>query len=282
MPAGAGDLTATLLKPADPGAEGFYRIDPERASARVELVDGDAPVPVLSIAAPPTVARGGATAFLLSAQPAPAQPIAATVAAATVAASGGRRIVPIDQRGVALLAVRADGDSRFERNGALVGCLRGDPDGPYGLLAQTEEAACARIWILEPGASEFGITTVSLTAPPTIGGGGRALLLLSADPPPGPSGVHVRVKVASVDGNRDVLLPGEAGPRTGFVGADGIGFLRVRTRNAAGRFSASIPAADEPVPPRRDGPFGGSGRSGRGQRGRSGAGRCGRPRPNGR
>ena len=237
----AGHVTATLVEPPDPAADGYYVADPERGSARVAVVDAGNPLPALSIAAPPTVARGGASAFLLSAAPAPAQPIAATVAN-----SSWRRIVPIDQAGVALLAVRADGESPFESDGVLAGCLEDDPAGLYRLTGSGEEA-CARIQILE---SEPGFATVSLAAPPTVGGGGQATLLLSADPPPGPAGLHVRVEVTS--GAGEVLRPGEAGPRTEFIGPEGIALVRVGTQNAAGRFSASIPATTGTDGYRRD------------------------------
>ena len=240
----AGHVTATLAEPPDPAADGHYAADPERGSARVAVVDAEnpeTPLPTLSIAAPPTVARGGASAFLLSATPVPAQPIAATVASS----SSWRRIVPIDQTGVALLAVRADGESPFESDGILAGCLEDDPDGLYQLAGSGE--ACARIQVLE---SEPGFATVSLAAPPTVGGGGPATLLLSADPPPGPAGLHVRLEVASRAG--EVLRPGEAGPRTEFIGPDGIALVSVRTQNAAGRFSASIPATEATDGYRRD------------------------------
>ena len=237
----AGHVTATLVEPLGPAAaDGYYVADPDRGSARVAVVDAGNPLPALSIAAPPTVARSGVSAFLLSATPVPAQPIAATVATAS-----WRRIVPIDHTGVALLAVSADGESPFESGGVLAGCLRDDPEGLYRLAGSGD--ACASIQILE---SEPGFATVSLAAPPTVGGGGQAMLLLSADPPPGPAGLHVRVEVAS--GAGDVLRPGEAGSRTEFIGPDGIALVRVRTRNAAGRFSASLPAAEGTHPYRRD------------------------------
>lgn len=233
---GAEHLTATLVEPLDVSADGYYRADPNRSSARVAVVHGDAPLPAVSIAAPPTVARGGTTAFLLSVAPAPLQPIAATVAS-----NAWRRIVPIDQRGVALLAVRADGESPYEVDGVLAGCLDDDPAGLYRLAGAGE--ACARIEIIEPNAQALGITKVSLTAPPAVGGGSQATLLLSADPPPGPSGVHVPVSLTAVSGRSGGLLPGETGRRTQFIGPDGIAFLRVRTQNEAGRFTATIPAA---------------------------------------
>lgn len=233
---GAEHLTATLVEPLDATADGYYRTDPNRGSARVAVVHGDAPLPAVSIAAPPTVARGGTTAFLLSAAPAPRQPIAAAVAS-----NAWRRIVPIDQRGVALLAVRADGESPYEVDGVLAGCLDDDPAGLYRLAGTG--AACARIKIIEPNAQALGVTKVSLTAPPAVGGGSQATLLLSADPPPGPSGLHVPVNLTAVSGRSGGLLPGEAGSRTQFIGPDGIAFLRVRTQNEAGRFAASIPAA---------------------------------------
>lgn len=230
---GPGHVTATLVEPPD----GSYRADPNSGSARVAVVDVDDPLPVVSITAPPTAARGGASAFLLSARPAPAQPIAATVVS-----SAWQRIVPMDRRGVALLAVGADGDSPFETDGVLRGCLRSDPSGLYRVAGRPEEA-CASIEILERNTSESTDTLVSLTGPSAVGGGGGVALLLSADPPPGPSGVRVQLEVASSSGTPDVLAPGEAGLRTGFVGPDGIGFVRVRTQNRAGRFSVSLPAA---------------------------------------
>ena len=248
---GAGQITATLVEPPDSSADGYYVADPDRSSARVAVVNHavplPVPVPVLSIGAPPTVVRGGVTAFLLSAAPVPAQPIAATVASAA-----WRRIVPMDQRGVALLALRADLGSPFESDGVLGGCLRDDPSGLYRVAGPG--AACASIQILPSGSdgSDSNFTTVSLAAPPTVGGGGRAALLLSADPPPGPSGLHVRMAVTPSAGGRDVLWPGEAGMRTEFIGADGVALVRVLTQNVAGGFSASIPAAAATDPYRRD------------------------------
>ncbi|MDE0157431.1 MAG: autotransporter outer membrane beta-barrel domain-containing protein [Gammaproteobacteria bacterium] len=226
-----GFITATI----DPGAD--YQVG-SSAAATVNVTDGGAPTPRISLSAPRAINEGDTATFTLSASPAPVAPVDVTVRLTergSFAAAGEivQRTVAVGTGGTGTFTVATENDRSTEADGSITATL---VDGS-GYLIHSPSQVSVTVRDATP--------RVSIAAGPAITEGGTASFTLTATPRISGS-LDVTVNV-SESGN--FVDGGETGTRTVTIGTDGTGTLLVTTSDDAtleadGTISAVIAAGD--------------------------------------
>ncbi len=205
------------------------------ASARVDVTDGGAQTPRVSIAAGPGIQEGESASFALTASPPPASPLVVNVqvaASGSFAASGqtGSKTVTIGTDGAGVLTVVTEPDDVDENDGTITAELR-TGDG-YERVAPTS----ARVDVTDGGAPTPRIRIVPGA---DVIEGETASFALTASPAPATT-IDVRVHVSDRGG---VAGSGETGIRTVTIGSDGTGTLAVGTDTDADEMSGTVSAS---------------------------------------
>ena len=206
-----GFITATL------GSGQAYAVGTP-ASARVDVTDGGAPTPRISVRAlSSAIVEGGTARFELTASPRPASPLNVRVEitdSGSFAGQGelGTRTVTIGTTGRATIDVETDNDLVSEPDGSLTASVLGGT----GYLVTSSSRASVQV--------RDESIQVRISAAGNIVEGGTASFTLTAHPAP-PESLVVNVDIAE----RGSFLPGGAYAETITVGTDGRGTFSVDT-----------------------------------------------------
>ena len=188
------------------------------ASATVEVTDGGAPTPRITLSAPSAINEGGTATFTLSASPAPAAPVDVTVdltEQGSFASAGeiGRRTVAVGTDGTGTFTVATENDRTAEADGSITATLAKGS----GYIVRFPGEVSVKVRDATP--------RVSIAAGPAIAEGGTASFTLTASPHLSES-FDVTVDVSESGSFAD---GGETGSRTVTIGTDGTGTLQVTT-----------------------------------------------------
>ncbi len=188
------------------------------ASATVEVTDGGAPTPRITLSAPSAINEGGTATFTLSASPAPAAPVDVTVdltEQGSFASAGEirQRTVSVGTDGTGTFTVATENDRTAEADGSITATLAKGS----GYIVRFPGEVSVKVRDATP--------RVSIAAGPAIAEGGTASFTLTASPHLSES-FDVTVDVSESGSFAD---SGQTGSRTVTVGTDGTGTLQVTT-----------------------------------------------------
>ncbi len=223
-----GHITASVAKEGERYSVG------SPSSARLDVTDGGAPTPRISIAPGGPINEGGSASFLLTASPHPASPISVEVRVAdtgkfAVSGETGSRTVSIGTDGAASFNVATESDSVDEPDGAITASLQSG--NGYELVSPTS----ARVPVSDGGAPTPHVTVFPGA---DIVEGESASFLLTATPAP-KTDISVTIEISD---SGEVAAAGETGAKTVTIGVDGAGALSVATTEDANHESGSITA----------------------------------------
>ena len=224
--------------------EAYQLGSPSRAS--VNISDGDAPIPSVSVSAGPAAEEGDRASFTLTANPAPERELEVTVDITDLggvidAADTGARVVTIGAGGSATL--RLDTLTDGDHDGGSISVRV-----QSGLGYTLDSPGVATVNVTDPDNPEDGglpVPIISISAPPDIMEGDSATFTLTANPLPS-TAINVRVQVTE---SGDYAASGQTGLRELTIGTDGAGTLAVATERdsvdeADGVISVVLAAGD--------------------------------------
>ncbi|MCY4323760.1 MAG: hypothetical protein OXD00_08770 [Gammaproteobacteria bacterium] len=212
-----GYITATLAKVGERYSLGSSK------SARVDVTDGGAPIPTVTVAPASTspLQEGDTAVFTLRANPAPAAAINVRVGISetgdyTAAGQTGSRLVTIGTDGTGTLNIATERDNVNERDGTI--SIRLEVGDAYQLGVASRAS-------IDVSDGDAPIPAVGISAGAAIVEGGSARFTLSAEPAP-QRAFEVTVDVSDLG---DVLNTADTGAKVVTIDADGTATLRFDT-----------------------------------------------------